>query len=250
MKVTKTILFIPPYISTRWSSVSTLSQINTDTIQVILTDKNAISIPYLSQEQIEQIFSCHLESLEEPTSAHHPEYMKQQDFVDLIALVQSGIKEIMALILKLGSTAISSVGKALEHDSKNSKMALLSPEMREKVLMLLNVIPKEDILGMPLPEPDCNCMYCQISRILRTELEFKAENSDEEKIAQEDALEEEVHEHDLEFSEWSVSPISEKLFLVRNKLEPYEEYRVFLGNPIGCTCGKPNCEHIVAALRS
>jgi hypothetical protein len=35
-----------------------------------------------------------------------------------------------------------------------------------------------------------------------------------------------------------------------NPLDHKEHYNVFLGDPIGCSCGNNNCEHIQAVLKS
>jgi hypothetical protein len=61
---------------------------------------------------------------------------------------------------------------------------------------------------------------------------------------------EEVSEEDLRFSDWQVKEIEKNLYSVTHPLSPSEEYRVCLKEPIGCTCGHTNCEHIVAALKS
>ncbi|NGX33463.1 MAG: hypothetical protein K1060chlam4_01531, partial [Candidatus Anoxychlamydiales bacterium] len=40
------------------------------------------------------------------------------------------------------------------------------------------------------------------------------------------------------------------LYRVTNPLDENEHYSVFLKDPIGCTCGKKNCEHVKAVLNS
>lgn len=207
-----------------------------------------MAIPNLPSSMQELLFSCHIEAIERTQKTdHHSPVLRQEDLHAILNAVQTGIKEIMALILKLGSSAISSVGKVLEHDPNNSHLPPIAEEMKKKILLLLNVVPKEDILAMPTPVLGCNCMYCQINRTLREGIGIHESDLEENRDQENDDT---VDEKDLEFSEWNVTPISEKLFLVRNKLDEHEEYRVFLGNPIGCTCGKANCEHIVAVLRS
>ena len=64
------------------------------------------------------------------------------------------------------------------------------------------------------------------------------------------AFKEEISEEDLRFREWDIEQKGENLYLVRNPLNQKEEYNVFLGNPVGCTCGKDNCEHIRTVLNS
>lgn len=62
--------------------------------------------------------------------------------------------------------------------------------------------------------------------------------------------EEEVPLEDLQFREWDIEEKGAGLYLVKNPLEPSEEYRVFLGESPGCTCGQKGCEHLHAVLRS
>ena len=101
---------------------------------------------------------------------------------------------------------------------------------------------------MPQAEAQCNCMYCQINRILRkTAFHGKEVLPDHPLVGGE---EDQVTENDLHFQQWDIKLVKEKMYSVTNKLDPTEQYTVHLGEPIGCTCGKANCEHIVAVLRS
>ncbi len=63
-------------------------------------------------------------------------------------------------------------------------------------------------------------------------------------------LDEDVSEEELKFKMWDIEEIDETLFKVTNPLDANEHYNVYLGNPIGCTCGKKNCEHIKAVLNT
>lgn len=239
MKITSKIFSVPPYISTRWEYVASIRAAD-DLLIVTLKDGTVCSIPHLQKEAIDQIFSYHAESAE---ASNH----QREDLAQLLEGMRSGFKELVSMLSKLGANALSSIGKALEHDPNNANLPQLPPDMVKKVQMLLNIIPQEDILAMPEGEPGCHCMYCQINRILREAI-LKQQMSAPDILAEEEA--EKVEEKDLEFSEWIVEPIKDKLYKVTNKLDPQEEYRVFLGDPIGCTCGKPHCEHVLAVLKS
>lgn len=239
MKLSPKIFSIPPYISTRWEYVLSL-RVSDDMLFVTLKDGTTCSIPHLQKEIIDQIFSYHAEAAE---AANH----QKEDIEPLVESMRSGFKELVNMLSKLGANALSSLGKALEHDPANSNLPDLPPDMVKKVQMLLSIIPKEDILAMPEGEPGCHCMYCQINRILRDAI-LAQETETPDILAEEET--ESVEEKDLEFSEWIVEPLQDKLYKVTNKLDPKEEYRVYLGDPIGCTCGKPHCEHVLAVLRS
>ncbi len=238
MKITPKLLSIPPYISTVWGNVSTVRVVD-EKLVIAMKDGTTCSIPGLPQEVIDQVFACHTEYLETPA-------LQKEELENIIEGVRSGFKDLFSVIGKLGASAMGSIGKALEHDPKNANLPELPPEMVEKVRLLLNVISEEDLLNMPEAQPNCNCMYCQINRILRQALAEKhGETTDV--IGEQ---EEPVEEKELQFTQWIVEPVADKLYKVTNKLDPQEEYRVFLGEPIGCTCGKIHCEHVLAVLRS
>ncbi len=239
MKISAKIFSIPPYISTRWEYVASL-RVAEDLLIVTLKDGTICSIPHLQKDVIDQIFTHHAESAE---AANH----QRDELSQLLEGMRSGFKELVSMLSKLGANALSSLGKALEHDPANANLPELPPDMVKKVQMLLNIIPQEDILAMPEGEPGCHCMYCQINRILREAI-LNKRTSTPDILAEEET--EAVEEKDLQFSEWIVEPIKDKLYRVVNKLSPQEEYRVFLGDPIGCTCGKPHCEHVLAVLKS
>lgn len=238
MKITPKIFSVPPYISTRWEFVSSL-RVADDLLIVTMKDGSTCSIPHLSKEVIDQIFTYHADAEE---AINH----QRDELVPILKGMQSGFKELINMLSKLGANAVSSLGKALEHDPNNANLPELPPDMVKKVQMLRNIIPKEDILAMPEGEPGCHCMYCQINRILRESIRAEAEGGAELLEGEE----EQVEEKDLSFSEWNVESLGDKLYKVTSKLDPQEEYRVFLGEPLGCTCGKPHCEHVLAVLRS
>ena len=98
---------------------------------------------------------------------------------------------------------------------------------------------------LPRPEDDCNCFHCQVARAIREALGIVPE------IHLEAAAQEEiVTDEDLTFEEWNIVQTGDKLFTVINKLSPEEKYNVYLGHPIGCTCGNQGCEHIHVVLKS
>ena len=58
----------------------------------------------------------------------------------------------------------------------------------------------------------------------------------------------EITPEELQFKDWEIAQKDGKLYHVINPLDKNEYYDVFLGDPIGCTCGNKNCEHIRAVL--
>ena len=63
-----------------------------------------------------------------------------------------------------------------------------------------------------------------------------------------DVGEEIVSDEDLAFRDWEIKQTTDEKYQVTNPLDANEQYNVFLGNPLGCTCGEKNCEHIRAVL--
>jgi hypothetical protein len=209
---------------------------------ITLKDGSSGSIPDLTQEELSQIFTSFSSYAELPEEEEHKEAAAfKKDISQLVEGMKKGVSEFVNLLTKTGGQALG-ITKSLEHDPTNAHLADLPPEARKRVEMLLQIVPEDEILAMHEPIQNCNCMYCQVQRILRATLYKKKHPSEDE--------EEPVDASELTFTEWNVEPIAEKLYIVRNKLDPQEEYRVFLGEPLGCTCGKINCEHIIAVLRS
>ena len=92
----------------------------------------------------------------------------------------------------------------------------------------------ETLDQLPAGEPKCNCYFCQIMNRVHHEL----------------FLEQEVLEADLKFRDWTITETGDKLFSVENPLDSSEKHSVYLGHPVGCSCGNEGCEHIIAVLKS
>jgi hypothetical protein len=231
MKITDTLLSIPPYISTSWEEVSSLHMQGTDLI-ISLKDSSSVLIPHLESSDIEKIFAAHTAFLEKQAQLEQPRE-------------KASIEQIFTLPLG-GMESLAKMGEMLQHNPSYSGLPPLPEDAHQKIAALAKMIPEEDILTMPPPEMNCMCMYCQIVRVLRKQIGIDVSIPDHPTLE----TEEKISEEDLHFEQWQVAFLKDKMYRVTNKLDPTEQYTVFLGEPIGCTCGKPNCEHIVAALRS
>jgi len=124
----------------------------------------------------------------------------------------------------------------MQHNKEQANAPDLPPELLTKIAGITKIIGMEDPSAMPSPEPNCNCFHCQIARAMRGK-----KKEDEEEI---------VTDADLQFRTWEIEHKEKNLYLVTNPLDDKEHYNVFLGDPIGCTCGEKNCEHIRAVLQS
>jgi hypothetical protein len=233
MKISDNIISIPPYISTSWDHVISLSMEGSSLLFSMEDGKKAL-VPGLSAQEIEQIFSAHAAFLEAHPIAKEELILPEKNlFTNTPFRFQFGTME--------------QLGQVMEHNPAQSGLPPIPEESLDRIRALSKIISEEEIMAMPAPETNCNCMYCQVARTLR-----KAVLQEQDKLP--DFLQEEagekVAEEELTFEEWIIEPFADKMYRVTNKLDSHEQYTVHLSDPIGCTCGKMNCEHIVAVLRS
>lgn len=232
MKVNNKILSIPPYISTSWRNVDYLKieEIGEHKNLIIaLTGGTLMTIPNLTDKAITEIFTCHANSLEDET----PQKQKilPEGFNLGIAPIQFAVD------------GLKDIHSVLEHNPNESG----APNLPQEIISQISTIAQMmgiDLNAFHIPEgqPHCNCPYCQIAKALHAPIQTTKIESTEQ--------EEPITEEDLRFRDWDVKSVSEKLFDVTHPFDHQEHYQVFLGNPIGCTCGKTNCEHIRAVLLS
>lgn len=218
MKINNKILSLPPYISTAWKNVVSL-QVESHQglwgLTVELSSGNRIFIPNLDRPSIDRIFACHASYLEEQEAA----LQRPSTF---------------ALPLPMNLPGIESLTGMLQHNPAQAETPPLPAELLEKVSSLAKSMGVEEGALLPKAEPHCNCPHCQVMRAVSGE-----------------AIEEEVvSDDDLKFRSWDIEQSADKLYTVTNPLDEKEHYNVFLGEPVGCTCGNKNCEHIQAVLKS
>lgn len=239
MKVNRQILSIPPYLSTSWERVNTLRLQETDLL-IYLESGEVVTIPDLKPDFLESLFDYHLIALEEKqnsTSSENSSLVKRSLAEEFVKL--SGVNETS---FKIGiGGAGGEIASSMRHNPEMADSPDLPEQVLEKISALSKIFSSEDIV-IPSAEPCCNCPYCQIARTLQHKSALPDVNVSEEG--------EDVCEEDLRFQEWDISQSGEKLFSVVNKLDSHEKYSVYLGHPVGCTCGKSGCEHILAVLKS
>lgn len=226
MKITSSILSIPPYLSTTWKNISSLhmrEEKGSFTLVVILQNRVQVEVPGLDKATVDSIFEAHARYAE---SGETP-----------LAKSPFDLPFNFSLPLKADGP-IDSLGASMQHNPEQSNLPPMPPEVLDKITTIAKAFGLEDTSALPKPEPDCNCIYCQVSRSLHGEP--RIEKHDEEVISDED----------LKFRNWDVKQAADKLYTVTNPLDQNEYYSVFLGEPLGCTCGQKNCEHIRAVLNT
>lgn len=238
MNINSQFLSLPPHISTSWNQVTSLQVVRENNIQklaIILKDGHIVKIPNLPDEIINLIFHHHSKYLESSENKQIIDQVASQGGIDLQKLMPG-----LGIPLQFGLDGFQGFG-AMQHNQAQANAPDLPPEILNKIAQIANTLGISETAGSNIPqaEPHCNCFYCQVARCMG--------NQEPEEQAE---LEEEVSEEDLKFKEFDIEQKSDKLFVVQNPLDKSEHFQVFLGSPIGCTCGKKNCEHIKAVLNS
>lgn len=268
MKITSKILHYPPYISTRWNFVQAI-YLKGEQLVVCLKDHSVIEIPGLSPDMLEVIFDAHADFLEAERSPQtglkdrlprpRESAVTAPDALPPFPFLQnpenlfiSGLPAHMAdagseATMRVGFGSIENLGAAMHHNSAQANMPDLPSEILTKIAAVAKIVAPDDVQSMPKPEPHCNCTYCQIARAVHQGAENGQEAAPPPAGEQTD---EEVSDAELSFQQWEIAQTGERLYSVVNRLDSHEKYSVYLGHPVGCTCGKEGCEHILAVLKS
>ncbi len=249
MKINEKIISLPPFISTSWSSISSL-QMNEEKTELEIEMKNGkqVTIPGLSSDIIEKIFDAHALYLEKAESQEKNEAPKVEDIqgqlFDALGTAIGQLKSNPLLSgfsfkLPLDMSNLDKLGGLLQHNQEQADSPPIPSEILSKVIAITRSVSSEQSIEVPEAVENCNCPHCQISRAIQEGVDVN-----EERIS------EEISEDDLRFKEWDIFDSGDKIYLVSNPFDKSEVYRVFLGEPLGCTCGAKNCEHIAAVLKS
>ncbi|HSX12468.1 MAG TPA: hypothetical protein VLF61_03165 [Rhabdochlamydiaceae bacterium] len=239
MRINHKILSIPPYISTSWKNVLSLHiEHKEGAIYLIINLINGsfIEIPHLDGPLIETIFAAHEKALEfEANSGKNPLSFLSPKSGD------SNSATMISFPFRIGADGTAeNMGTMMQHNPEAAGGPDLPKEVLTKIAALSKMIGLDNTDNFSKAEPHCNCTYCQILRAVHAE----------EKATVESPKEELVSEEDLKFRDWEIKQTTDKLFTVVNPLNKEEHYDVFLGSPVGCTCGLKNCEHVRAVLNS
>lgn len=237
MNINPKILSLPPYLSTSWKNIASLHvEIRDSQPILIVTLHNAvrIEIPNLEPAIIEEIFAAHAQFLELEEKAVAPQSMKNLPKPPSFPFGNEQLFSV-EIPLKGGLIDMENFGQLLQHNPDQASAPELPQEILSRITQICKTMGIDDPHAYPKPEPDCNCIRCQIAKAMQDSLQ---ESPDEEIVKDEE----------LTFRTWNISQTSDKLYLVTNPIDEKEHYNVFLGDPIGCTCGEKHCEHIKAVL--
>ncbi len=216
MMISAHILSIPPYLSTAWKNISSLHAIPEQDrfkLIVILNSGVNVTIAALDKASIDSIFEAHARYSAPPEPTQVP--------ATAFTFPLTGNLDLMT--------------SALQHNPAQANSPELPKELLEKIAAITKVLGFDDAAHLPKAEPHCNCPFCQIARAFN---------------AHETVVEEKISDKDLQFRSWDIQQTADKLYNVANPINEKEHYSVYLGEPLGCTCGQKNCEHIRAVLNS
>jgi len=249
MKINENILSIPPYVSTTWKHINSIHMKGEDLV-VALTSGESLVVPDLKKEVVDTIFLTHALYIDRN---HAQEYsmpiggthlkLANPSFSALFEGNPSGLNDFP---FKVDSYSIDEIGSILQHNPSQANTPELPPEILSKIVAITKIVAPDDSTTLPMPEANCNCVHCQISRAVHEGTAQLEETRHTIINTQEDS----VSDEDLTFRQWDICQTGNKLYTVVNRLDSKEKYSVFLGQPLGCTCGKQNCEHLLAVLKS
>lgn len=249
IRISEKMISLPPHLSTSWENIQTLHLDHEKQALVFdLKDGSQISVPGLEQKIIDLVFDIHSKVLEQSRSGEKKGGEKALELRLAEALTrlrqEAGDFEVegdaFPIQFDISGGGLQPFG-AMEHNPDMAHMPDLPQELLRKIAVVARVLGKEESLQTPEYEPHCNCFYCQVARAISSGVEEEEEESFEE---------EEVSDEELHFRTWDIEKVGQDLYSVANPLESKEKYSVYLGSPVGCTCGEKNCEHLQAVLNS
>jgi hypothetical protein len=126
---------------------------------------------------------------------------------------------------------LNPLGESMQHHAEQSNLPNIPSEILNKMAVIAKAFGLDHAADLEPAMPGCNCIYCQLRNVLTPP-------------------EEVIQDEELSFRDWEVKEMAHHFYSVTSPLDNKEQYNVFLGEPIGCTCGQNNCEHIKAVLRS
>lgn len=228
---------LPPYLSLAWNQVTALHCQNGALI-ITLNSGNTITLQDLDVTLIDCIFQAH-ENYLDLDSARKPSPAKSVDEKPQVALGPFG----MHSPIQMGLSSLEGLGSAmqhLQHDPAFANAPDLPAEMLEKIGAIARIVVPDAPIELPEAQHNCNCPHCQIARAIGGQTTNSIAKQEPEPM---------VSPEELHFKQWEIAQTGDKLFQVTNRLDTKEVYQVYLGNPVGCTCGQAGCEHIPAVLR-
>lgn len=244
VKIDEKIICIPPYISTTWDQVSFLqSSEDPETgllmLTIHLTEGKTVCIPNADSSLIDIAFSTHVKYLESKTIQTQPGEAGKTMGSLLQHLTGLSPDQLTHMPIRFGISGLEGMPgmEALQHNSAYANAPDMPAEVLDKISGMIKMLSNGETSAFPKPESHCNCPHCQVARSVH----------DSQREA-DSPLDQPVADEELTFRDWEIVKKGDKLYTVINPLDAEEQYSVYLGTPVGCTCGHAGCEHIKAVL--
>jgi hypothetical protein len=248
MKINQKVLSVPPYISVTWNYVEGM-YLKGATLVIMLFGHESVNIPGLKPEIIETIFKAHADYLEHeamPLVSSKPGPLIPHDF----PFEMPGMGQPFPVIstgngsFQFGISSMDGYGTAMEHNPDQADAPDIPAEILKKIGAIVKIVASDEAVPGPSAVQNCNCPHCQITRAITGDtLQDEDFNFLESTGITQEANQEVSNEP------WHIQQTGENLFKVVDRSN-LTEFNVFLGHPVGCTCGKEGCEHILAVLKS
>lgn len=233
----------PPYVSTTWKQVAAIHSSENNLI-LNLHNGDLIKIPDLSLEEKNAIFNAHADFLQKetatPTLPMTPKNFPP--FPPSLAEAFMSAGTLPEASFQFGIANADGFASALQHNQAQANMPDLPHEILEKIGAIAKIIAPHDVQELPKAEPHCNCMHCQIARAIH-------QGVDDHPIAVTDESEPVVSDEELAFQDWDIQLKGNAMYQVTDKQDLSKSFVVYLGEPMGCTCGQQGCEHLIAVLK-
>lgn len=234
-KINSKILHLPPYLSTSWNHITAL-HVKENQLIISLIDGENIAIPHLPQETLDVVFKSHGEFLDLETRQKSKKSLINGFSSSLFPFELPEFKPSQESSFQLAFGGLEQFGSLLQHNLDYKNAPLLPQEMLNKISEILKIVSPEQLHSFSKGEPHCNCFHCQIAKSLHGSVN--------------EEIEEVVEAIELQFKQYDIQQTGDKMFTVIDRLDTTKQYNVFLGTPIGCTCGEKGCEHIIAVLET
>ncbi len=249
MKINQRVLHIPPYISCKWSEIASI-RVETiegkDLLHVHLLSGAKATVLNLTQDEIDLIFKMHVHHLEE-VAEEEEKFKNVKEIPFFSNLFQAPPMDANVatsfgapISFHLDANDPSSLFQG--HNPQFSQSPPLPKEILDKITLIAKAIGG-DMIKEVEPVELCNCFFCQIARAL------KNERTEDRKPHVPKNLPKDLLRGGID-PEWMVDEVGPHMFRVVSREEPEVIYQVYLGEPIGCSCGSNRCQHIIAALKS
>lgn len=247
VKIDEKLICIPPHISATWDQVTFLHseedpETKKFTLVLHLVDGKVVQIPGLDSSLVDIAFAAHMKHLEGKPRPEKAEGGAKTFGGLLQQLTGLSPEQLSGIPIRFGISGglpgMENLETAFQHNKEQADSPDMPPEVLEKAAGMAKLVMGGDLEAFPKPEPHCNCMHCQLARAIH--------NIPKGAIQEDEA----VSDDDLTFRSWDIKESGDKMYVVTNPLDAKEHYTVYLGTPVGCTCGHADCEHIKAVLYS